>query len=330
MAFASATATVTGLEPVRVAGGARFTLRGTGFPIPDAPLDAIKVGGRAAHVVFAARDRLVIEAPPGLEGGQTPVELAFLPGLTAYVEAGVPVATGFHQVDSPVFDRAGNLYVTYSGSRGQEAPVSIFRVPPRGGREPFVSGIVNATSMAVSPEGDLYVSSRFDGTVSRITDDGRHEVVASDLGRACGLAFAPDGSLFVGDRSGTIFHLDLKGGSSTFASLAPSIAAFHLAMGPDQALYVTAPTLASRDHVYRIEASGRVEPLDIEFGRPQGLAFDPTGMLHIVEALAGASGVYRLRQGAAPELLVAGQALVGVAFAAGQMVVCSNDTAYRF
>ena len=118
-----------------------------------------------------------------------------------------PWATGLHQVDNPVFDREGNLFVTYSGSRGQEAPVSIFRVTRAGTREPFVSGIVNPTSMAIGPDGRLYVSSRFEGAVYRVNADGTHERIASDLGVACGLAFDADGSLYVGDRSGTIFRV---------------------------------------------------------------------------------------------------------------------------
>ena len=124
-----------------------------------------------------------------------------------FVSIGAAWATGLHQVDNPVFDRARQLFVTYSGSRGQEAPVSIFRVTPAGTREPFASGIVNATSMAFGPDGQLYVSSRFEGAVYRVADDGSHEQVASDLGVACGLAFDADGWMYVGDRSGTIFRV---------------------------------------------------------------------------------------------------------------------------
>src|SRR5690606_21988992 len=129
-----------------------------------------------------------------------------------------PWATGLHQVDNPVFDRNGHLFVTYSGTRGQEAPVSVFLVTRGGTREPFVSGIVNATSMAIGPDGRLYVSSRFDGAVYRVQPDGTHEQVASDLGVACGLAFDADGVLHVGDRSGTIFRVR-EGGATPFASL---------------------------------------------------------------------------------------------------------------
>src|SRR5204862_5760271 len=179
--------------------------------------------------------------PEGLEAGPSSIRVGGVSGETAFVEIAAPFATGLHQVDSPVFDRDGNLYVTYSGTRGQQVPVSIFRVRPNGTRETFSSGIVNPTSMALDPEGRLYVSSRFEGTVYRVGADGTFETFANDLGVACGLAFAPDGTLFVGDRSGTLSRVDREGRATAFASLLPSIAAFHLAIGPDNAVYVTGP-----------------------------------------------------------------------------------------
>jgi DNA-binding beta-propeller fold protein YncE len=156
-------------------------------------------------------------------------------------------------------------------------------------------------------------------------------VIASDLGVACGLAFGPDGALYVGDRAGSVFRIDRGGRAETFASIPSSVAAFHLAMSPDGVLYVSAPTLASYDSIRRILPDGRVEGLDVPFGRPQGLAFDPNGVLHVVEALAGSSGVYAIRPGRQPELIVAGAGLVGIAFANdGEMVVASSDSIYSF
>jgi sugar lactone lactonase YvrE len=176
----------------------------------------------------------------------------------------------------------------------------------------------------------LYVSSRFEGTVYRVARDGSVETFATDLGVACGLAFAADGTLFVGDRSGTIFRVDRGGHASTLASLPSSVAAFHVAIAPDQSLYVTAPTLASYDSVYRVDPDGGVTTCCTSFGRPQGIGFDPGGTLHVVEALAGVSGLYRLEGDRAPELVLSGPSLVGFAFDPdGALVVCSNDTAYR-
>ena len=94
---------------------------------------------------------------------------------------------------------------------------------------------------------------------------------------------------------------------------------------------MSAPTLASYDSVRRIDPDGRVDVMDIPFGRPQGMAFDAAGVLHVVEALAGSSGVYAIRPGSEPELILAGAGLVGLAFGpAGEMVVASGDSVYYF
>lgn len=322
---------LTSLEPVRVVEGGRLWLRGDGFPQPESSSDLVTIGGVSARMSFAAPDRLAVVVPPGLDGGETPVKVAWLPGATLYARVGTPVATGLHQVDNPAFGRDGTLYVTYSGTRGQEATVSIFRITANGAREPFVHGLVNPTSMAIGPDGLLYVSSRFEGRVYRVFEDGQYEVMASDLGVACGLAFGADGTLFVGDRAGTIFKIDSHGRARPFASIPSSVAAFHLAMGPDGTLYVSAPTLASYDSVRTISPDGHVEALNMPFGRPQGLAFDPNGVLHVVEALAGSSGVYAIRPGHEPELIATGAGLVGLAFHSdGRMVLASSDSVYAF
>jgi len=304
------------------------TLHGQGFP---AEQTQVLLGEASARLAFTSATRLVIAIPADLDAGDLPIRLDEDDEQEARVSIAAQWATGLHQVDNPVFDSAGNLFVAYSGSRGQEAPVSIFRVTRAGTREPFASGIVNATSMAYGPDGQLYVSSRFEGAVYVVHSDGTHEQVASDLGVACGIAFDSDGWMFVGDRSGTIFRVR-EGRAQAFAMLPPSVAAFHLAMNSQDELFVSAPTLGAYDHVYRITRHGDVSRLPAPLGRPQGLAFSPDGVLHVIDALAGASGLYRFADlDGTPELVVSGGTLVGVAFGpSGELVVASNDTAYLF
>jgi sugar lactone lactonase YvrE len=322
---------LTAIQPHWAVEGGRITIQGSGFPIDRPQLPEVRIGDAPARVVYASSSTISVQVPVGLDGGRTAVRVEGVPGETVLVEVGSVLATGLHQVDNPVFDRDGNLYVTYSGSRGQEVPVSIFRVSPNGRRESFVSGIVNPTSMAFDSFGNLYVSSRFEGAVYRVMPDGSYDTFASELGIACGLAFGSDNVLYVGDRSGTIFAVQPGGKSRTLATLPASVAAFHLAVGPDEGVYVTAPTLGPYDYVYRVDPqNGKVDRVYSGFGRPQGLAFDSQGSLYVVEALAGWSGLYRLHSGRNPELVVAGQSLVGVAFnPQGGLVVASNDTAYR-
>ena len=306
-----------------------MVVHGSGFSAEAPPV--VRLGGHPALVAFVSPTRMVVLVPSDVEGENLPLEIEDDGTEVTRVEVGVPWATGLHQVDNPVFDRDGHLYVTYSGPRGQEAPVSVFRVAIPGAREPFVSGIVNATSLAYGPDGHLYISSRFDGSVYRVAEDGTHAQVASELGVACGLAFGDDGSMYVGDRSGTIFRVR-DGTVKPFATLPPSVAAFHLAMSPWGELFVSAPTLGTYDHVYRIAKNGDVGTLSHTMGRPQGLAFSPDGLLHVTDALAGAGGLYRFRDlEDEPELVVSGNALVGVAFGpSGELAVATNDTAYRF
>ena len=294
-------------------------------------LPEVRVGGLLARLISASSTELTAIVPSGLDSGRAAVKVADASDETwVSVNIAAPFATGLHQVDNPIFDRESNLYVTFSGTRGQTVPVSIFRVRPNGTREPFSSGIVNPTSMAIDSQNRLYVSSRFEGTVYRVDPDGETEEFAHDLGVACGLAFGDEGMLYVGDRSGTIFKVDPAGRATTFATLPPSVAAFHLAFGPDRALYVTGPTLSSVDALYRIAPDGTVTTRYEKFGRPQGIAFDPGGTLYVVEALAGGSGLYRVPSSGAPELILAGSGLVGVAFdASGVLVVSSNETAYH-
>jgi sugar lactone lactonase YvrE len=149
---------------------------------------------------------------------------------------------------------------------------------------------------------------------------------------ACGLAFGPDGSLYVGDRSGSILRIEHEGKAHSIAMLPASIAAFHLAFGPDGNLYVAAPTLSTNDAVYRVTPGGDVSVLCAGFGRPQGLAFDAAGHLFLVDALAGSSALYRIRLDApdAPELLLSGGALIGLAFDPhGGIALATSEVVYR-
>ena len=322
---------IASVRPLWAIEGGRVTLEGDGFPVDEnAPLPQVRLCSQPARIAAASSSSITLIVPPGVEGGSVAVRVDELPGETAFVEVGAPLVTGVHHVDSPAYDRHGNLFVTFSGSRGQQVPVSIYMVRRDGSREPFVVDLPNPTSLAFDRSGQLHVSSRFDGSVYRISPEGAATAVASDLGVACGIAFDEENVLFVGDRSGTILRVQ-DGRASPVASLPPSVAAFHLAFGPDQHLYVTGPTLGTRDSIYRIDRSGDVSIFYEGLGRPQGLAFDEDGRLYVADALAGTGGIFRFaRDGGQPECMVAAGGLVGLAFGPrGSLAVCSADTVYR-
>ena len=68
--------------------GGRLWLRGDGFPQPESTADLVTIGGVSARMAFAAPDRMAVVVPPGLDGGETPVKVAWLPGATLYARVG--------------------------------------------------------------------------------------------------------------------------------------------------------------------------------------------------------------------------------------------------
>lgn len=291
------------------------------------------VGGERAHVVEAS-SRVLRFVVPAAVAGTAAVRVTGGPeGHGAFLEVARVLTTGVHQVDSPAFDGLGRLYVTQSGGPGTKVSVPIYRVSRDGVREPVAVEVANPTSIVHGPDGAMYLSSRFERTVYRLTTDDQCAIYASDLGVPTGLAFSPDGALFVGDRSGSIVRVDADRRVETFAALPPSVAAFHLAFGPDGCLYVCAPTLSSQDALYRVTPDRQVEVACAGFGRPQGLAFDSLGHLYVAEALAGAAGLYRVDVRSphpVPELVLSAPALIGVAFdPEGGVILSSNEVIWR-
>ena len=144
---------ITAVHPLWAVEGGRITLDGSDFTLSGGDSPEVRVGTGVARVVHASPTALSILVPPGLDGGHTAIRVEGTPGETAFIELGAPIATGLHQVDNPIIDRAGCLYVTYSGARGQQGRGLDFRVQPDGTRESFVSGITNPTSMTFDERG---------------------------------------------------------------------------------------------------------------------------------------------------------------------------------
>ena len=88
---------------------------------------------------------------------------------------------------------------------------------------------MNPTSIAFDREGQMYVSSRLDGTVYRVARNGTMTSYAEGMGIATGIAFDRQQNLYVGDRSGTIFKIAPDRQIFVFATLEASVSAYHLA-----------------------------------------------------------------------------------------------------
>ena len=263
--------------------------------------------------MLAAENFLVAAVPEGATGGAVRVLMGNIESAPFPIALGTLIADNLHPVGNPAVDADGNVFITFSGQRGQKVPVSLYRVTPNHAVKPFITELMNPTGLAVGNDGYLFVSCRHEGTIHRISPDGRSMQWIEGMGTATGIAFDKSGNLYVGDRSGTIFKIGPDREIFVFATLEPSLAAYHLAFSPSGELFVTGPTTSSFERVYRISPAGEVTVFFRGLGRPQGLAFDRQGNLYVAASLGGRRGIVRLTPQAEAELVVGGSNIVGLA-----------------
>jgi sugar lactone lactonase YvrE len=239
------------------------------------------------------------------------------------------LSSDLHPVANPAVSRSGMIYATISGARGKQTPVSVVRISPDGRGMPFVSEILNATGLALNPDGDLFVTSRAEGNVYRVDEAGESTIYAEGMGVATGAAFDAQGNLFVGDRSGTIFKIDPQRRIFVFATLEPSPAAYHIAINAEGVLFVTAPSLNSNDAIWTVDTNGQATVWYRGLGRPQGLALSREGDLYVAACLHGQRGLVRITPTGEASVVLAGINLVGLAFSPlGTTVLATNEAVY--
>jgi sugar lactone lactonase YvrE len=298
------------------------------------------IAGVDTQVILARPTGATLKIPEGTLPGELIVSQSASRSQPKQVQIAVPMAENLHPVANPAADAEGNVYTTLSGSRGQQTPVSLFRIapaPPGMTHElrPFTRDILNPSGLAFSPGGHLYVTSRAEGIVYKIAADGTPTVFAEGLGIATGIAFDPAGDLYIGDRSGTIFKIRIgadgkPGETFVLATLEPSIAAYHLAFDSHGTLYVTGPTTSSSQSIHAIDPAGHTTTFYSGLGRAQGLAFDANDNLYVAASLHGDRGIIRITPLGDASLVVSGPNLIGLCFLPGnRLALATRDAIYE-
>ena len=331
-----ATPHIDRLHPQAAMPGGEIELHGHNLGSHQDQLPHITLNGTSAPIVLARPTRTTLRVPEGTISGDLHVDRNGLRSNSATLHVAVPMAENLHPVANPAVDAEGQVYATLSGSRGQQMPVSIFRIARDFQMRPFVRDILNPTGLAFDPEGYLYVSSRAEGTVYRISPTGAVTTYAEGMGIATGIAFDRDGNLFVGDRSGTIFKIGKPNSQGhageifVYATLEPSFVAYHLAFNDAGDLFVTDPTTSSNQVIHAIDRDGSTTIFFQGLGRAQGLAFDIDGNLFVAASFHGQRGIVRITPDREATLAVSGPNLLGLAFLEdGNAVLATRDTLFH-
>jgi sugar lactone lactonase YvrE len=311
------------VAPSSALAGGELRISGSGLRSQELQRPKVKFGDFEASIVVSSDAFLVARVPEGAISGPVVVATDGHLSNPLPIRVAVPIADNLHPVTNPALDPEGNIYVTFSGSRGQKVPVAIFKIDTNYNVKPFVAEMMNATAIAFDRQGQMYVSSRYDGAVYRIAPNGTMTTYAEGMGVATGIAFDREQNLYVGDRNGTIFKIGTDQQVFVFATLELSVSAYHLAFSPSGDLFVTGPN----DRVFKIDPNGTVSTFYKGLGRPQGLAFDVDGNLYVAASLSGTRGIVKIAPDGLANLEVAGQGLVGLAFAPGRSAILATGNA---
>ncbi len=315
------------VAPAAAIPGGEMTILGRGFVSRVQPRPVVRFGEAEASVALASENRLVARVPEGANGGVVRVATSGHESPPHPVSIGLQIADNLHPVANPAVDSDGNIYVTFSGPRGQRVPVSLYKITANYSVKPFITSLMNPSGLALDRVGNLFVSCRHDGTIHRITPDGRAEQWVEGMGIATGIAFDHNENLYVGDRSGTVFKISPSREIFVFATLEPSVAAYHLAFHPSGDLYVSAPTTSSFDRIHKITQGGEVSVFFRGLGRPQGIAVDREGNLYVAASYGGRRGIVRITPQAQAEVVLSGSGIVGMALQpSGRAIVATSES----
>ncbi len=313
------------ISPPAALPGGEVSLFGSSLTFGEHSTPTATIGDTAARTTFSRSQQASVRIPEGCISGELVLRHGGGPSNPLHLSIAVPMADNLHPVSNPAVDANGAVFATFSGPRGEAVPVSVFRIERDFQMRPFVREIMNATGLAFGPDGHLYISSRAEGTVYRVSPTGAVSTYAEGLGTATGIAFDFEGNLYVGDRSGTIFKIapgksrDFAAPQTdreifVFATLEPSMAAYHLAFNSKGTLLVSGPTTSSSQLIHAIDRDGNITVFYKGLGRAQGMAFDVEDNLYVAASLHGRRGIVRINPRRDAELIVSGSNLVGLTF----------------
>src|SRR5215831_10805821 len=177
------------ISPAAAIPGGEVTVYGSGFTSRQGGRPLVRFGDMEAPLSLSSSNRLIAKVPEGATANTIQVVTAQRESQPFPVSLALQIADNLHPVANPVIDSLGNIYVTFSGPRGQRVPVSLYKITPNYAVKPYVTSLINPTGLALGSQGDLFISCRHDGTIHRVAPSGQSEQWIEGMGIATGLAF---------------------------------------------------------------------------------------------------------------------------------------------
>src|SRR5437868_4905071 len=116
---------ISTVSPVAAIPGGEFQIRGTGLARSQRP--RVTIGDVAAPIVIGSDSYVIVRVPEGASAGELIIESGDKASSAWTCDIGIQIADNLYPVGNPAADTFGNIFVTFSGSRGQKTPVSVYK-----------------------------------------------------------------------------------------------------------------------------------------------------------------------------------------------------------
>src|SRR3954469_8065656 len=159
---------IDSVVPAAALPGGEVRIVGAGLKPPELRRPIVEFGDAEAAIVVSSENFVVARVPDAAESGNIIVKTDEHQSNTHEVQVGLLIADSLHPVTSPAVDAKGNIFATFSGSRGQKVAVSVYKIDTDFNVKPFLTDVMNATAIVFDHAGEMYVTSRYDGAVYRV------------------------------------------------------------------------------------------------------------------------------------------------------------------
>ncbi len=97
-------------------------------------------------MIIGSDSFVIARVPEGATAGELVIESGQQSSESWACDIGRLVAESLHPVANPAVDSFGNIYTTFSGSRGQKVPVAVYKIDLNFNMKPFINDMMNATA----------------------------------------------------------------------------------------------------------------------------------------------------------------------------------------
>jgi len=125
------------VQPGAALPGGEIRILGKGLRPAELRRPRVQFGEVEGSVLISSDEFLIARVPEGATSGPVVVAANNHVSNPHQVKVAVPIADNLHPVTNPALDAEGNIYVTFSGSRGQKVPVAIFKIDLNYNLKPF-------------------------------------------------------------------------------------------------------------------------------------------------------------------------------------------------